>query len=493
MDFFKVLGAGAKFNKKYKPEKKEAKETKPEATNDSELDFFNDKPKPKILDTIQDANEWRKKNNIKVYGTDVPHPFKTFEELGERFQFKNYLQKNIASCYETPTPIQMQSLPIILHGRDLIACAPTGSGKTLAFLLPILHDLKAPTKEGFRAVIISPTRELATQKLIVGKPFKVCVLSKANTTSNLKNYVNALKQEVFKLDRLSFIDNRVRHLVLDEADKLLEAGFLEQVDDIFSACTASNLQISLFSATISSGVEELAKSFMKDPLRIVVGLKNSATDTINQKLLYVGQEQGKLVAVRQLVQSGLVPPCLIFVQSIERAKELFHELVYDGINVDVIHGERTKMQREMIVNNFRTGKIWVLIATELMARGIDFKGVNMVINYDFPQSVASTVDLNSRIGRTGRAGRKGEAITYFTKQDTPYLKMIVNVMKDSGCEVPDWMLELKNTSKALKQELKKGIKREQVKQVAKYDEVNQRKKREIIDASINRKKKQKTE
>ncbi|KAJ3324225.1 DEAD (Asp-Glu-Ala-Asp) box polypeptide 52 [Boothiomyces sp. JEL0866] len=459
MDFFKVLGAGAKFNRKYKPEKKEVNESKVEPTSENELDFFNDKPKPKILETIQDANEWRKKNNIKVYGTDVPHPFKSFEELGERFQLKNYLQKNIANSYETPTPIQMQSLPIILHGRDLIACAPTGSGKTLAFLLPILHDLKAPTKEGFRAVIISPTRELATQKF-------------SNWTSNLSSNI------------------RVRHLVLDEADKLLEAGFLEQVDDVFSACTDSKLQISLFSATIPSGVEELAKSFMKDPLRIVVGLKNSATDTINQKLLYVGQEQGKLVAVRQLVQSGLVPPCLIFVQSIERAKELFHELVYDGINVDVIHGERTKLQREMIVNNFRTGKIWVLIATELMARGIDFKGVNMVINYDFPQSVASYIH---RIGRTGRAGRKGEAITYFTKQDTPYLKMIVNVMKDSGCEVPDWMLELKNTSKALKQELKRGIKREQVKQLAKYDKVKQKKKREIIDASINRKKKQKTE
>ncbi|KAJ3275627.1 DEAD (Asp-Glu-Ala-Asp) box polypeptide 52 [Terramyces sp. JEL0728] len=457
MDFFKVLGAGAKFNRKYKPERKETKEIKKVDDDEPELDFFNDKPKPKILETIQDANEWRKKNNIKVYGTDVPHPFKTFEELGERFQFKNYLQKNISSVYETPTPIQMQSLPVILHGRDLIACAPTGSGKTLAFLLPVLHVLKAPAKEGFRAVIISPTRELAAQihreiqKLIVGKPFKVCVLSKANTASNLKSYGE-------------FRSNaRVRQLVLDEADKLLEAGFLEQVDDIFSACTDSKLQISLFSATISSGVEELAKSFMKDPLRIVVGLKNSATDTINQKLLYVGQEQGKLVAIRQLVQSGMVPPCLIFVQSIERAKDLFHELVYDGINVDVIHGERTKLQREMIVNNFRTGKIWVLIATELMARGIDFKGVNMVINYDFPQTVAS------------------------------YIHRIVNVMKDSGCEVPDWMLELKNTSKSLKKELKKGIKRDQVKQVAKYDKVNQKKKREIIDASINRKKKQKTE
>jgi ATP-dependent RNA helicase DDX52/ROK1 len=130
---------------------------------------------------------------------------------------------------------------------------------------------------------------------------------------------------------------------------------------------------------------------MKDPLRIVVGQKNAATETINQKLLYVGQEEGKLVAIRQLIQGGIEPPCLIFVQSIERAKELFHELIYDGINVDVIHSERTQLQRDNIIKNFRTGKIWVLISTELMARGIDFKGVSLVINYDFPQTVASYI------------------------------------------------------------------------------------------------------
>ena len=117
-------------------------------------------------------------------------------------------------------------------------------------------------------------------------------------------------------------------------------------------------------------------------------------------------------------------------KSIDRAKELFHELVYDGINVDVIHSERTQHQRDSIIENFRLGKIWVLIATELMARGIDFKGVNMVINYDFPQSVASYIH---RIGRTGRAGRRGEAITYFTKEDGVYLKRYFYLIQYSQC------------------------------------------------------------
>lgn len=131
---------------------------------------------------------------------------------------------------------------------------------------------------------------------------------------------------------------------------------------------------------------------MRDPLRIVIGTRNAATETITQQLVYVGGEEGKLVAVRQLMQrGGLKPPVLVFVQSIERAKELFHELVYDGINVDVIHSERTKAQRDRVVEGFRAGKIWILIATELMARGLDFKGVNLVINYDFPQTVQSYI------------------------------------------------------------------------------------------------------
>ncbi|KAJ2991650.1 DEAD (Asp-Glu-Ala-Asp) box polypeptide 52 [Globomyces sp. JEL0801] len=502
MSLFQLLGAGAKFNKnKYQNDwnsfqKKETKSStvrESESVENSELDFFKSTTVPSTnknsitntltkvdqkeendvvvdpLTTLEEANQWRKDHHIKVLGTDVPHPFKTYSELAE---------------------------------RELMACAPTGSGKTLAFLLPILHDLKAPTKEGFRALIISPTRELASQihrellKLSANKPFKVCVLSKSSNLSNpnikssFKTFdilittplrlVYALKEESIQL-------NNVRHLVLDEADKLLELGFLDQVDEIFAACTSSKLQRSLFSATLTSSVEELGRSFMSDPLRVVIGQQNAATDTIDQKLLYVGQEEGKLIAIRQLVQSGLKPPCLIFVQSIERSKELFHELVYDGINVDVIHSERTQAQRDNIIQNFRIGKIWILISTELMARGIDFKGVNMVINYDFPQSIQSYIH---RIGRTGRAGRRGEAITYFTKEDLPYLKSIVNVMKDSGCDVPDWMLTLKKPTKNMKKNARnRPVNRDSIKTISKYEENLEQKKKEMIQGSKNRKRK----
>jgi ATP-dependent RNA helicase DDX52/ROK1 len=365
--------------------------------------------------------------------------------------------------------------------------------------------LKGPAKEGFRAVIISPTRELAQQihrelsSLSIGKPFKVCVLSKATNvqsdqiTESLKNFdilistplrlVHALKEGHIQLDR-------ARHLVLDEADKLLELGFLEQMDEILAACSSPKLHKALFSATIPSGVETLAESFMTSPVRVVIGTKNAATETISQKLLFVGSEEGKMVAIRQLIQKGLTPPVLIFVQSIDRAKELFHELVYDGINVDVMHSERTKAQRDAIIQGLRSGKIWVLITTELMARGIDFKGVRLVINYDFPQTVQSYIH---RIGRTGRAGRQGEAVTYFTKEDGPHLRTIVNVMRDSGCDVPEWMLKLKKPSKQSKKDLKRSpLDRRGISTVTKYDLKKVKHKRQVVQDTMEKAKKRKT-
>ena len=172
---------------------------------------------------------------------------------------------------------------------------------------------------------------------------------------------------------------------------------------------------------------------------------------------------------------------LIFVQSIDRAKELFHELVYDGIQVDVIHAERTASQRENIIRNFRLGKIWVLIATDLISRGVDFKGVETVINYDFPQTSAAYIH---RIGRTGRAGRRGSAITYFTRDDLPFLKLVCNVMKESGCEVPDWMLDMKAISKDQKSALRKRpMERKTISTACSLDKKERAHKRQMISQS----------
>ncbi|KAJ1722128.1 RNA-dependent ATPase rok1 [Coemansia erecta] len=542
MDFFKLLGTGAKFDKSrfkedisiFKPSKRVDNSTiEVVDTVPKELDFFGDQggratqtknsnpvPASQIAGSASqyikeeedhapfaDSNEvaaFLRAHRIKVTGSDVPHPVKSFEMLCKEHNFQPFVQRNLTKFgFKQPTPIQMQAIPISVHRRDLIANAPTGSGKTLAFLLSILHQVHIEEKQGLRAVIVSPTRELATQihehlcNLTTGRKIKTWLMTKPSLAMQAQDPSLRKKYDILVTTPLRLVNaiqngevdlGKVRHLVLDEADNLMEKGFLEQVDEILAACTSNSLQISLYSATMPASVEEMAKTIMKNPIRIIVGHKGAATDTIDQKLVFVGTEEGKLLEIRNMITHGFKPPCLIFVQSIDRAKELFHELVYDGINVEVIHSERTQTQRNRIVQKFRSGELWVLICTELMARGIDFKGVNLVINYDFPQTTQSYIH---RIGRTGRAGRNGRAVTYFTKADAPYLKTIVNVMRESGCEVPEWMLQLKNPKANDKKNLKKKpLERNAITTVPKYDQRRMKHKQQIIEQSKAKKQRQ---
>nr|XP_012235584.1 PREDICTED: probable ATP-dependent RNA helicase DDX52 [Linepithema humile]XP_012235585.1 PREDICTED: probable ATP-dependent RNA helicase DDX52 [Linepithema humile] len=416
----------------------------------------------KILKLEQEKiNHLRNMNHISVTGSHIPKLILEFDELKTNYQVSENLLSNMKNCgYIYPTPIQMQAMPIMLEGRHILACAPTGSGKTAAFLLPIIHTLRGPQKKGFRAVILSPTRELAKQtyreclRLNEGFDFRIHIISKVNqaltkygpsSSQKFDILITTPKRLVFLLnqDPPAISLNNVEWLIVDEADKLFEEGihgFREQLEEITRACSNTDLRRGMFSATNTPAVSKWCRCNMKRLVTVTVGQRNAATDMVDQQLLYVGSERGKLVAFRNIIQKGLSPPVLVFVQSKERAQELFNELIYDGINVDVIHADRTTTQRDNIVRCFREGKIWVLICTELMGRGIDFKGVNLVINYDFPSSAISYIH---RIGRTGRAGHKGKAITFFTQQDTVNLRSIAAVMRASGCDVPDYMLAMK--------------------------------------------------
>uniref|UniRef100_A0AC11CD14 DExD-box helicase 52 n=1 Tax=Ovis aries TaxID=9940 RepID=A0AC11CD14_SHEEP len=411
-------------------------------------------------------NFFRNKHKIHVQGTDLPDPIATFQQLDQEYKINSRLLQNILDAgFQIPTPIQMQAIPVMLHGRELLASAPTGSGKTLAFSIPILMHLKQPTNKGFRALIISPTRELASQihreliKLSEGTGFRIHMIHKAAvaakkfgpksskkfdilvTTPNRLIYL--LKQDPPGIDLTS-----VEWLVVDESDKLFEdgkTGFRDQLASIFLACTSHKVKRAMFSATFAYDVEQWCKLNLDNVITVSIGARNSAVETVEQELLFVGSETGKLLAMRELVKKGFNPPVLVFVQSIERAKELFHELIYEGINVDVIHADRTQQQRDNTVHSFRAGKIWVLICTALLARGIDFKGVNLVINYDFP---TSSVEYIHRIGRTGRAGHKGKAVTFFTEDDKPLLrskqkkKMIKKPLeRESISTTPKYFLE----------------------------------------------------
>ncbi|KAH8480488.1 hypothetical protein H0E87_030676 [Populus deltoides] len=366
----------------------------------------------------------RKKYGIHVSGNNVPSPLQSFAELSTRYGCESYLLHNLVKLgFKEPTPIQRQAIPVLLSGREWFGKAPTGSGKTLAFVYPMLMKLKQPSKDGIRTVILCHTRELAAQttreckKMAKGSKFLLCICKKKK-----------------RIDL-----SRVEYLVLDESDKLFERSLLEQTDSVVKACSNPSIIRSLFSATLPGFVEDVARTVMHDAVRVIVGDKNAASESIKQKLIFAGSEEGKLLALRQSFAESLNPPMLIFVQSIERAEELYGELKFDSIRVGVIHSNLSQEQRESVIDDFRAGKTWVLIATDVLGRGMDFKGVKCVINYDFPDCAASYIH---RIGRSGRAGRIGEAITFYTEHDIPYLRNIANVMTASGCEVPSWLTDM---------------------------------------------------
>lgn len=460
-----------------------------------------------VLQDEEDAQKYRNLHRSKVTGDDIPIPIGSFEDMIGRFKIDKKLLSNlIDNDFIEPTPIQCESIPITLSNRDLIACAPTGSGKTLAFLIPLIQQLvtkQVGKNHGVRGLIISPTNELAVQifqeleTLVRGKNLTIGILSKQLASKLNNDILKASKYDVIVSTPLRLIDivknekidlSKVEQLIIDEADKLFDHGFAEQTDEILNHLTNVKIRKSMFSATIPSGVEEMAHSIMKDPIRVIIGHKEAASTTIDQKLIFTGNEEGKLLAIRQMVQNGeFKPPIIIFLQSITRAKALFHELVYDKLNVDVIHAERTPKQRDEVIKRFKNGDIWVLITTDVLARGVDFKGVNLVINYDVPQSAQAYVH---RIGRTGRGGRAGRAVTFFTKEDDKAVKPIINVMKQSGCELgfSEWMENMGKLSKKEKKNIKTHeVKRKKISTVPKVIKQKRKQKQEMIAASKRRK------
>ncbi|CCH40885.1 ATP-dependent RNA helicase [Wickerhamomyces ciferrii] len=500
IDFFRTK----KFSNLAKSEQDSQKEEEINQTHAKIEDEHNEPPPPKITNE-DEARLLRKSYRANVTGNDIPLPIGSFEDLISRFKLDQQLLTNlIDSGFTEPTPIQSESLPITLFDRDVLACAPTGSGKTLAFIIPLIQQLINSNKQknsGLRGLIISPTKELAQQiyeecnKLSSKLPLKVAILSKS-ISSKLKNkIIKKDKYDIIISTPLRLIDlvknealdlSKVEHLIFDEADKLFDKNFLEQTDDILTQCKNPRLRKSMFSATIPSNVEEIANQIMQNTIRLIIGHKEAANQQIEQKLTFCGNEEGKLIAIRQLIQEGeFKPPVLIFLQSITRAKALFHELLYDRLNVDVIHAERTQIQRQKIIERFRKGEIWVLICTDVLARGIDFKGVNLVINYDVPNSAQAYVH---RIGRTGRGGREGKAVTLYTKEDSIAIKPIVNVMKQSGSNYDEWLDNLTKITKNEKQNIKKGqIKRKDISTVPKVVKQKRKQREDMIRASKRRK------
>ena len=395
---------------------------------------------------------------------------------------------------------------------NLLTIAPTGSGKTLAFLIPVLYGLlqsrhatketftdDADKKEQVQAIILAPTHELADQivnearKLAIGTGIRVSGMRKGmklhpasdhdsdeqadnpeiSSTLNTPGKPSlVVKSKILVSTPLTLLHAltpslspstsfpnphplpSIRYLVLDEADVLLDPLFRPQTLAIWTACTSHTLQTTLWSATIGSSIESLALAFLTSRgtphplLRLLVGLKDSALPSISHRLIYTGSEQGKLLAIRQLLHPtsssssdpnatpSLTPPFLIFTQTIPRAIALHAELLYDiplpaggSSRLAVLHSDLSATARSSIISSFRAGQIWILITTDLLSRGLDFRGVNGVVSYDIPSTGAGYVH---RAGRTGRGGREGGvAVTFYTKEDIPYVKNIANVISRS--------------------------------------------------------------
>eukprot|EP00770_Monocercomonoides_exilis_P004178 MONOS_4159.1-p1 / transcript=MONOS_4159.1 / gene=MONOS_4159 / organism=Monocercomonoides_exilis_PA203 / gene_product=Ddx52 protein , putative RNA helicase / transcript_product=putative RNA helicase / location=Mono_scaffold00106:110263-112712(+) / protein_length=557 / sequence_SO=supercontig / SO=protein_coding / is_pseudo=false len=417
----------------------------------------------------------RKDQKIHVDGSSIPTPI--------RIVFPASLSEIIAANrFETPTPIQMQGIPVLMAKRNLIAVAPTGSGKTAAYLLPIISSIiemrtqKKTEKElnihPLRAVIIAPTRELERQiletaaELSRGLNIKVSQpktktqsverthsssTTPSSSTSNVlftipkgANIAVCSPHSAFQLVRQ---DNNVfsalDYAIFDEADKLWDDSFKDKAAVILSAVQRSSfVSCGFFSATMSESIMSILKSQLDMPIEMTVGVPSTAAENVIQELKYCGNEEGKFIALRDLLEGGgtpLLPPIAVFVQSKERCEELCAALKEEQRKAVMLHSSLTKRESDYALESIRNGSAWIIVATELMARGMDLRSLNAVINYDFPQSVESYVH---RIGRSGRR-RTGYAVTFFTEEDFPSLPMIANVIKQSGGHVEEYMLHLK--------------------------------------------------
>ena len=391
---------------------------------------------------------------VSAKGAEAPKPIEDWTSLPED------IQGALKECgYERPTPIQKYSISCFRNNRPIIAISPTGSGKTLGYALPILEVLKDDEKPGVEAVILVPTRELASQVFRQFKRFSEKITTKVELLRKGRKFPNC-KIIIATPKRLSEFSDKlksVRYLVLDEADYLLSHSFVQQTDAVLSALDTENVYFSLFSATMTPQVEETARSFMKNPVRIQVGDDHAIASNIDQELKFVGTESGKLLELKQRIETGTIAlPAMIFVMNKSRAYQLSKQVSLPNA---VLTSDESDSERAEAIRKIRTGESQILIATDLGGRGIDIASLATVINYDMPPD--STTYIH-RIGRTARAGRRGKAVTLFTVDDQPNMRPVAVVMKKYGYKVDDYMLKKVDKSKRGARALYEPTKRKQI-------------------------------
>ncbi len=340
--------------------------------------------------------------------------------------------------YANPFPIQEQVIPLILQGKDVAAAAQTGSGKTAAFLLPLIQGLcENSNKKTFspEILILVPTRELAVQVAEAAKQFSryapkkiriAALYGGVSISLQMKSLISGTDIIVATPGRLMDLVHRkavnisaVKVLVLDEADRMLDLGFKDEISDIFQVLPDKRQNL-LFSATLSSSIEIPGMNFLSNAVKVGVQSSSAQSDMIEQ-IIYTVSRNDKGIFLRYLIKTGEWERALVFVSSQQKADNVARKLNRNCISAEVLHGGKSQAARSEALKRFKDGKITVLVATDLASRGIDIEELPFVVNYELPRSAA---DYVHRIGRTGRAGMKGIAVTLLSEDEIQHMRLI---------------------------------------------------------------------
>nr|XP_002720005.1 DEAD box protein 53 [Oryctolagus cuniculus] len=408
------------------------------------------------------VDEWRKENfNITCEDLrdgekrPIPKPTCTFEDA-----FAQYpeLMRNIKKAsFQKPTPIQSQAWPVILQGIDLIGVAQTGTGKTLSYLMPgFIHLDSQPTsreeRNGPGMLVLTPTRELALQvesecSKYSYKGFKSsCIYGGGNRRGQIEDIAKGVDIIIATPGRLNDLQlnnhvnlRSITYLVLDEADKMLDLGFEHQIMKILLDVRPDR-QTVMTSATWPDAIRRLAHSYLKDPMMVYVGtLDLVAVSTVQQNVIVTTEEEKRALIQEFLENMTPRDKVIVFVSRKITADDLASDLGIQGIPIESLHGDREQSDREQALEDFRTGKVKILIATDLASRGLDVNDITHVYNYDFPRNIEEYVH---RIGRTGRAGKVGTSITLVTPNDAKIADELIKILERANQNVPEDLVKM---------------------------------------------------
>ncbi len=355
----------------------------------------------------------------------------------ETFNFHPSIMAGVRALgYTIPTPIQLQAIPPIMQGRDIIGLAQTGTGKTVAFVLPILERLRSGPRGCVRALIVSPTRELAEQtcEVINGLgsrtgPQSIAIYGGVSIEQQTRNLRSGIEIVVACPGRLldhlwkgtiSLSDLEI--LVIDEADRMFDMGFLPDIRNILS-CIMNKRQTLLFSATMPDNIRRLAREILHDPVTVQIG-RTLPAKTVSH-VLYPVQQHLKTALLKEILNGTETESVLVFTRTKHRAERVAQQLVRSGFRVTSLQGNLSQNQRQAALTGFRNGSIKILVATDIAARGIDVLSISHVINYDMPES---TDDYIHRIGRTGRVDKNGDALTFVTNADSDKIRALERLL-----------------------------------------------------------------